>query len=280
MSVFQVLVLALLQGVTELFPVSSLGHTVIIPSLLQWNINQGDPTFLAFVVLLHVGTAIALVIYFWRDWLRIVGAVLRSVIAGRMQGTVDERLGWRLIAGTIPVGLVGTLFQKQVQALFANPKAAAVFLIINGGIMFLGERLRRRALMAEEGRTALEQLRLPTAVGIGSAQILALLPGISRSGSSMVAGLFANLTHEAAARFAFLLATPVILGAGILKIPDLFTPTALPHLPVYLLGGVTAGIAAFLSVAYLMRYFRVGRLDPFAIYCAAFGILSLVLLSR
>lgn len=280
MSVFQVLVLALLQGVTELFPVSSLGHSVIIPSLLRWNINQSDPTFLAFLVLLHVGTATALVIYFWRDWLAIVRAVLRSVIAGRMAGTPDERLGWRLIAGTIPVGLVGTIFQKQVQALFANPRAAAAFLIVNGAIMFLGERLRRRAVMAEEGRSALDQLSVRTAVGIGSAQILALLPGISRSGSSMVAGLFANLTHEAAARFSFLLATPVILGAGVLKIPELFTPTALPHLPVYLLGGVAAGVAAFLSVAYLMRYFRVGRLDPFAIYCAAFGIVALILLSR
>jgi undecaprenyl-diphosphatase len=280
MSIFQVLVLALLQGITELFPVSSLGHTVILPSLLRWNINQADPTFLAFVVLLHVGTALALVLYFWRDWLAIVRAVLRSIIAGRMFGGADERLGWRLIAGTIPVGLVGALFQKQVQALFANPKAAAVFLIINGGIMFTGERLRKRAIAAEEGRTVLDQLSVRSAIGIGSAQILALLPGISRSGSSMVAGLLANLTHEGAARFAFLLATPVILGAGVLKIPDLFTTTALPHLPVYLLGGVVAGIAAFLSVAYLMRYFRVGRLDPFAIYCAAFGILSLILLSR
>src|SRR5919201_408337 len=280
MSVFQVLVLALLQGVTELFPVSSLGHTVILPSLLHWNINQSDPTFLPFVVLLHVGTATALVIYFWRDWLAIVRAVLASAIAGRLRGTPDERLGWRLILATIPVGLVGTLFQKQVQGLFANPKAAAGFLIVNGAILFLGERLRRRAVMGEEGRTPLDQLKVRTAVGVGSAQILALFPGISRSGSSIVAGLFANLTHEAAARFSFLLATPVILSAGILKIPDLFTPTALPHLPVYLLGGVAAGAAAYLSVAYLMRYFRVGRLDPFAIYCAAFGILSLILLSR
>jgi undecaprenyl-diphosphatase len=280
MSVFQVLVLALLQGVTELFPVSSLGHTVILPSLLHWNINQSDPTFLPFVVLLHVGTATALVIYFWRDWFAIVRAVLASAIAGRLRGTPDERLGWRLILATIPVGLVGTLFQKQVQGLFANPKAAAGFLIVNGAILFLGERLRRRAVMGEEGRTPLDQLKVRTAVGVGSAQILALFPGISRSGSSIVAGLFANLTHEAAARFSFLLATPVILGAGILKIPDLFTPTALPHLPVYLLGGVAAGAAAYLSVAYLMRYFRVGRLDPFAIYCAAFGILSLILLSR
>ena len=279
-SIIQVLVLALVQGITELFPVSSLGHSVILPSLLHWNIDQSDPTFLAFLVLLHVGTAIALVIYFRRDWLAIVRAVLRSVIAGQLAGSPDERLGWRLIAGTIPVGLVGTLFQKQVQALFANPRAAAVFLIINGAIMFTGERLRRRALAAEEGRTPLDRLSVRSAVGVGSAQILALLPGISRSGSSMVAGLFANLTHEAAARFAFLLATPVILGAGVLKIPDLFSPIALPHLPVYLLGGVVSGLAAFLSVAYLMRYFRVGRLDPFAIYCAAFGILSLILLSR
>lgn len=280
MSIFQVLVLALLQGVTELFPVSSLGHTVIIPSLLHWHVNQADPTFLPFVVLLHVGTATALVIYFWRDWVSIVRAVVRSAIAGRLFNTPDERLGWRLILATIPVGIVGTLFQKQVQGLFADPKAAAAFLIVNGGILFLGERLRRRAVMGEEGRTPLDQLKVRTAVGVGSAQILALLPGISRSGSSMVAGLFANLTHEAAARFSFMLATPVILGAGVLKVPDLFTGAGRPHLPVYLLGGVVAGLAAYVSVAYLMRYFRVGRLDPFAIYCAAFGIFSLVMLSR
>ncbi|MDQ6711968.1 MAG: undecaprenyl-diphosphatase [Candidatus Dormibacteraeota bacterium] len=280
MSLFQALVLALLQGVTELFPVSSLGHTVILPKLLRWNIDQADPTFLAFVVLLHVGTATALLIYFRRDWLAIVRAVIRSVIDGRMHGTADEKLGWRLVAGTLPAGLVGFLFQKQVQSLFANPRAAAAFLIVNGLIMFVGERVRRRAVAFDEGRTQLDALSVRTAVGIGSAQIFALLPGISRSGTTMVAGLLANLTHEAAARFAFLLATPIIFGAGVLKIPELFTPAAVPHLPVYLLAGVTAGVAAFLSVAYLMRYFRVGRLDPFAYYCAAFGILSLILLSR
>src|SRR5216684_6535951 len=155
MSIFQALVLALLQGVTELFPVSSLGHTVILPKLLGWNIDQADPTFLAFVVLLHVGTAIALVIYFWRDWLAIVRAVLRSVIDGRMHGSPDERLGWRLIAGTVPAGLVGVLFQKQVQSLFANPRAAATFLIVNGVIMFAGERARRRAVALENERTRL-----------------------------------------------------------------------------------------------------------------------------
>src|SRR6202162_303107 len=278
MSLFQALVLALLQGVTELFPVSSLGHTVILPKLLGWNINQADPTFLAFVVLLHVGTATALVIYFWRAWLAIFRSVFRSVVDGRMHGPPDERLGWRLIAGTVPAGLVGVLFQKQVQSLFANPRAAAAFLIVNGVIMFVGERVRRRAVALDGERTRLDGLSVRPAVGIGSAQILALLPGISRSGSTMVAGLLANLTHEAAARFAFLLATPIIFGAGGLKIPGPSTPTALPHLPVYLLGGLAAVVAAFLSVAYLMRYFRVGRLDPFAIYCAAFGIVSLVVL--
>src|SRR5256886_5182997 len=193
MSVFQALVLALLQGVTELFPVSSLGHTVILPKLLRWNIDQADPTFLAFVVLLHVGTATALLIYFWRDWLAIVRGVARSVIDGRMHGTPDERLGWRLIAGTLPLGLAGVLFQKQVQALFASPRAASVFLIINGGDKFSGGRGRRPDAASEVGRTALDQLSIRSAVGIGSAQILALLPGISRSGSSMVAGLFGNL---------------------------------------------------------------------------------------
>src|SRR2546421_9317044 len=219
MSLFQALVLALLQGVTELFPVSSLGHIVILPKLLRWNIDQADPTFLAFVVLLHVGTATALVIYFWRDWLAIVRAVFRSVLDGRMHGTADEGLGWRLIAGTVPAGLVGLLFQKQVQSLFANPRAAAGFLIVNGLIMFVGERVRRRAVAFDEGRTQLDAVPVRTAVGIGSAQILALLPGISRSGSTMVAGLLANLSHEAAARFAFLLATPIILRAGRLTIP-------------------------------------------------------------
>src|SRR2546426_11930780 len=186
MWVFQALVLALLQGVTELFPVSSLGHTVILPKLLRWNIDQADPTFLAFVVLLHVGTATALLIYFWRDWLAIARGVLRSVIDGRMHGTPDERLGWRLIAGTIPVGLAGVLFQKQIQALFASPRAASVFLIINGGIMFAGERLRRRAATFGEGRTELDRPTVRSAAAVGSAHVPGLLPRIASSGGSMV----------------------------------------------------------------------------------------------
>jgi undecaprenyl-diphosphatase len=280
MSVFQVLVLALIQGVTELFPIISLGHTVVLPSLLGWSIDQRDPSFLAFVVLLHLGTATALFIYFWRDWFAIVRAVVRSILARRLSGSTDERLGWMLIAGTIPAGIVGLVFEKQVRDLFASPRIAALFLIVNGVIMFAGERARRHALAFDEGRVELERLRLPQAVAIGSAQILALLPGISRSGSTMVAGLLADLKHEAAARFSFLLATPIIGAAAVLQIPRLFVGSARPHLFVYLLGAVVAGLAAFLSVAFLMRYFRVGRLDPFAVYCAAFGLIAFVLLSR
>jgi undecaprenyl-diphosphatase len=279
-TVFQALVLALVQGVTELFPVSSLGHSVVLPALLGWHINQKSDTFLAFLVLLHVGTATALVIYFWRDWWAIVRAVLKSAIAGRTTGQPEERLGWMLIIGTIPVGLGGLFLQKPVQALFASPRLAAIFLVINGGIMFAGERLRRRALAEEVDRTPLDRLPLLTAIGIGASQMLAFLPGISRSGSSITAGLLGNLTHEAAARFSFLLATPVIAAAGLLEIPKLFVPAARAQLPGYLLAGVVTGIAAYLSVAFLMRYFRVGRLGPFAIYCAAFGVFALIMLSR
>src|SRR6202171_4154307 len=155
MSLFQALVLALLRGAAELCPLSSPGHPVTLPRLLGWNLNQADPTFLAFVVLLHVGTAVALAIYFRRDWLPIIRAVFRSMVEGRMHGTPDERLGWRLIAGTIPAGLVGVLFQKQVQSLFANPRAAAGFLIVNGVIMFVGERVRRRGVALAGERTRL-----------------------------------------------------------------------------------------------------------------------------
>jgi undecaprenyl-diphosphatase len=280
MSLVQALLLALLQGVSELFPVSSLGHTVVLPRLLGWSIDQHDPSFLAFVVLLHVGTAGALFLYFWRDWWGIISAVTRSVIAGRMSGGPDERLGWRLIAGTIPAGLLGLLLEKQVRELFASPRVAASFLVVNGLVMFIGERARRRAVAFDAGRIDLNSLSLPGAVAIGTAQALALVPGISRSGITIVAGLLMNLKHEAAARFSFLLATPIIAAAGALQVPRLVAGPARAQLPVYLLGALVAALAAFLSVAFLMRYFRVGRLDPFAIYCAGFGAAALLILSR
>ena len=280
MSVFQALVLALLQGITELFPVSSLGHSVVLPSLLHWRIDQRDPSFLAFLTLLHVGTATALFIYFRTEWFAISAALVRSAVSGRLSGSAEERLGWRLVAGTVPVGFAGVLLESKVKGLFATPKLAAAFLIVNGAIMLAGERLRRRAAAFDAGRTGLEQLSFGAAILIGSSQILAFVPGISRSGSTIVGGLLANLKHEAAARFSFLLATPVIAAAGVLEVPQLFVASARPSLPVYALGGLVAGVAAYVSVAYLMRYFRGGRLDPFAIYCAAFGVVSLILLSR
>ena len=280
MSVFQALVLALLQGITELFPVSSLGHSVVLPSLLHWRIDQRDPSFLAFLTLLHVGTATALFIYFRTEWFAIIAALVRSAVSGRLSGSAEERLGWRLVAGTVPVGFAGVLLESKVKDLFATPKLAAAFLIVNGAIMLAGERLRRRAAAFDAGRTGLEQLSFGAAILIGSSQILAFVPGISRSGSTIVGGLLANLKHGAAARFSFLLATPVIAAAGVLEVPQLFVASARPSLPVYALGGLVAGVAANVSVAYLMRYFRGGRLDPFAIYCAAFGVVSLILLSR
>lgn len=275
----QAIVLALLQGVTELFPVSSLGHSVVIPGLLGWRIDQASPTFLAFLTLLHVGTATALVIYFRLEWWGIARALLGSAVRGRLQGGDDEHLGWMLVLGTIPLGLAGFFFESSVRTLFGNPRLAALFLVVNGAVMYAGERARRRAVAVDEGRTELSRLRMPQAVAIGAAQILAFLPGISRSGASITAGLLAGLEHESAARFSFLLATPAIAAAGLLEIPRLFDPAARPYLGLFLVSAVVSGVAAYVSVAYLMRYFRVGRLDPFAFYCAGFGLAAFAALS-
>jgi undecaprenyl-diphosphatase len=278
-SAFQAIVLALLQGVTELFPVSSLGHSVVIPGLLGWRIDQSSPTFLAFLTLLHVGTATALLIYFRREWWAIARALLRSAVSGRLRGDDDERLGWMLVLGTIPLGLAGFFFESVVRGFFGSPRLASVFLVINGAIMYAGERARRRALAFDDGRTDLTRLSLPQAVGIGASQILAFLPGISRSGSSITAGLLAGLRHESAARFSFLLATPAIAAAGLLEVPRLFDAAARPYLGLFLFAALLSGAAAYVSVAYLMRYFRGGRLDPFAYYCVGFGLVAFILLT-
>jgi undecaprenyl-diphosphatase len=278
-SAFQAIVLALLQGVTELFPVSSLGHSVVIPALLGWGIDKSSPTFLAFLTLLHVGTATALVVYFRREWWAIARALLRSSVQGRLRGDPEERLGWMLVMGTIPLGLAGIFFESTVRSFFGNPRLAAVFLVVNGAVMYAGERARRRALAFDDGRTDLSRLSLLQAVGIGASQILAFLPGISRSGSSITAGLVAGLRHASAARFSFLLATPAIGAAGLLEIPRLFDSAARPYLGLFLFAAVLSGVAAYLSVAYLMRYFRGGRLDPFAVYCAGLGLAAFVILT-
>ncbi|HKU82269.1 MAG TPA: undecaprenyl-diphosphate phosphatase [Candidatus Tumulicola sp.] len=273
MTFTQALVLALLQGVSELFPVSSLGHTILVPAVLQWhNVDRSAPSFLAFVVVLHLGTAIALLVYYRARWWAIVRAVLASIVRGRLSSDRDERIGWLLVVGTIPVGILGVLFERPVRGLFGSPAPAALFLTLNGLLMFLGERLRRR-----QRERRIEALTYPQSIFVGFAQAFALLPGISRSGASMVAGLLCDLDHEDAANFSFLLATPVILAAALLEIPKLFAPGAHVVLIQAIAGGVAAGIAAYLSVAFLVRYFRTNDLRPFGWYCVIVGAVCFVL---
>lgn len=279
MTLVQALLLALLQGVSELFPVSSLGHTILIPALLRWtNIDRSAPTFLAFVVVLHLGTAIALLIFYRRDWVRLVKALVASVVRGKLSDDRDERIAWLLVVGTIPVGLLGLFFQEPVRKLFGAVEPAAIFLVLNGCMMFFGERLRRRQHEQQHrSYKPLEKLTWTQSIFVGLGQSLALFPGISRSGASIVAGLLADLDHEDAAKYSFLLATPVILAAALLKIPELFAPDAHVTLVQAVLGGVVAGIAAYFSVAFLTRYFRSNDLRPFGWYCIAFGALCFTL---
>ncbi len=287
MDIFiKVILLALLQGVAELFPVSSLGHTVIIPGFLGWGTLTQSETFLPIVVVLHLGTAIALLTFFWRDWVALIRAFFKTAFAGRLDADPKGKEIWLVIVATIPVVLLGLIFQKPIQNFFFSAKwpiLPAAFLCLNGAVLLTVERLRERQEPATADREKQEQtfknlseLSFPQAVGVGLAQALALLPGISRSGITMAAGMTAKLSHEESARFAFLLLTPVIVGASVLEVPTLIGK---PELPIALVGGVVAGIAAFVSVKFLMGYFRVGRLTPFAYYCLAAGFISFVYFS-
>ncbi len=329
-------VVGLVQGVSELFPVSSLGHNVLIPALIggSWasdlNVSAKESPYLAFIVGLHVATAIALLIYFWRDWVRIIGGFFTSLRQFTRPAadtsrwhlqSADQRLAWMIILATIPVGLVGLKFEHAFRVLFGVPIRAAIFLIVNGVILLLGERFRPRSSVAADQRIAAEQQpalspagrpgaavagggrhasghqavrnqevaeavesdrRLSTigygeAVIIGSAQILALLAGISRSGVTMVAGMFRGLSHEDAARFAFLLATPVILAAGVLKIGDLIHKGHGIYGQI-LVASLLSGIGAYVSVRFLVKYFQTRTLTPFGIYCIVFGLGSVIYL--
>jgi undecaprenyl-diphosphatase len=275
-----------MQGVAELFPVSSLGHSVLLPAVVggSWqrdlNVSTPESPYLAFIVGLHVATAIALVIYFWRDWVRIIGGFVTSVRHRRVR-TPDERLAWLIIIATIPVGIAGLLLEHLFRTTLGRPIPAAAFLIANGVVLYVGERLRRRVEPTDESDSDNRLARMPIARGtlIGAAQILALLPGISRSGVTMVAGLLRGLSHEDAARFSFLLATPVILAAGVLKIPDLFGPLGDGIHGQVLAGSIASFVSAYLAVRFLTRYFHTRTLTPFAIYCAVAGAASLVWLT-
>jgi undecaprenyl-diphosphatase len=350
-------VVGLIQGVSELFPVSSLGHNVLIPALIggSWeadlNVAKPESPYLAFIVGMHVATALALLAYFWRDWARIIRGFLGSLRDRRVE-TVDQRLAWMIVLATIPVGLVGLVAEHPFRVLFGKPIAAAVFLAVNGVILIAGERYRSRASLAADARVAASreladrEAELVAAVGpagpgqvvpgqagpglsglreaapgrpahartrhaqadgarpgsparpsaevladrrlsvmgygkaivVGSAQILALLAGISRDGITMVTGMARGLSREDAARFAFLLSTPVILAAGVLKIPDLFGPLGNGIRGQILLGSVLSGVGAYFAVRFLVRYLRTRTLTPFGVYCLLAGLACVVYL--
>jgi undecaprenyl-diphosphatase len=272
LDLFQAIVIAVVQGVTELFPVSSLGHAVILPHLLGWSLDQESPTFLPFLVMLHVGTALALVLYFWRDWWLLLSSLLSRHDGARAE---QRYLLLLLVLGTIPAGILGLIFRNRLAPLFADFHVVAVFLILNGVVLALGEFLRRRA-----GTAQLAELKPWHAIAIGTSQAIALLPGFSRSGATMVGGLLVGLEHQSAARFSFLLATPIILAAGVLEVPKLLQPEARAMLAPAVLGGLISGVLAYASTWLLMRYFKqqeVNALLPFAGYCVLIGILTLAI---
>jgi undecaprenyl-diphosphatase len=307
LSYAEAIVVGAFQGVTELFPVSSLGHSVLVPALIggQWardlDVSAPESPYLAFIVGLHVATAAALLVFFWRDWVAIIAGFISSVRYRRID-TGAERLAWLILLATIPVGIAGLALEHLFRTTLGRPVPAAAFLAVNGVILFVGELLRRRlqatvpvaAAVTDSGPAPLPETaghtltlgderiaRLPMAQGvlIGSAQILALLPGISRSGVTMVAGLLRGLSHEDAARFSFLLATPVILAAGLLKVPDLFGPLGQGIHGQVLVGSLASFVSAYLAVRFLTRYFETRTLTPFAIYCTLAGVGSLIWLT-
>jgi undecaprenyl-diphosphatase len=282
MVAFYAFALAVLQGITELFPISSLGHTVIVPSLLGWSLDQRSPAFLPFVVVLHVGTATALLVYFWRDWLFVAQGLIG--VGGRGSGSAADarRLLMLIVVATLPAVVIGFVAEKWVRGLFASPLVAALFLIVNGFLLLAGDRLRNRA--PDDGA----QQRLTTlgwrgALAIGLWQCAAFIPGISRSGAAMVGGLFVGLRHAEAAHFSFLIATPIIAGAAVLEVPKLLALPGAGISSLAIAAGIAAGVTAYASVAFLMRYFRRHNFEdalvPFAIYCWAAGAAAALILA-
>jgi undecaprenyl-diphosphatase len=275
-SYFQAIVLGLLQGVSELFPISSLGHSVILPKLLGWDIHQNDSYFITFLVATHLATAIVLLGFFWKDWVRIVTGLGRSLRNREIaEDDTDAKLAWLLVVGTIPAGILGLLLEHKLRHVFASPKSAAIFLALNGILLFAAEYLRRHAPLVEEGDAdehIARRLSWKEAVGIGTAQALALIPGLSRSGATMAGGLLSGLTNEDAARFAFLLATPIIGAAAILKLPELFGSAGDGVRGQALVGALCSAVTAYLAIKFLMRFLHTNRLTPFAVYCLVAGI--------
>lgn len=283
---FQALIIGLLQGLTELFPISSLGHSVVVPWVLGWHTilrsqSQAESFFLSFLVALHVATATALFIFYRKTWVRIIKGFFSS-IGTRKIDSPDARLAWLLLAATIPAGLTGVIFEHHLRTQFAKPLSAIIFLFINGLILLAGDRRLKRKegdnySLETTTRNISGKLTFGRAGIIGIAQIGALFAGISRSGITMVSGLYSGLDHEDAARFSFLLATPIIAGAGLLKLPDFFSNLDAGVRGPLLVGALAAGLAAYAAVRFLDRYFRDKTLRPFGIYCIAASLALLAL---
>lgn len=282
---FQAVVLGLIQGVTELFPVSSLGHSVLLPGLFGWNMNQNADSFLTFLVATHFATALVLLVLYRKDWWRIIRGIFRSLKMREVSDAdPDAKLGWLLVVSTIPAGIIGLLLKDQITGFFLSPRSAALFLAANGILLFAAERLRRTAKIsgstADADTRIARELSWRQSVKVGLMQILALIPGFSRTGSTLAGSLMAGLSHEDALRYSFLLATPIIGAAAALELPPLIA-TADPHtLAVTIAGAAAAAIAAYFSVRFLTNYFKTKTLTPFAIYCIAIGIASFLYLAR
>lgn len=275
LSYFQAFILGGLQGITELFPVSSLGHSVILPKLLGWDISQHDDAFLVFLVTTHFATAIVLFFFFFSDWKKIVAGIFRSLRMRRID-TEDTyaRLGWMLIIATIPAGILGLLFEEKFKLLFATPLFAALFLFANGFMLLGAEALRKKKKETTRDDAHVAKLSWKKTVFIGFAQTIALLPGFSRTGATLGGGLLVGLGHEDAARFSFLMATPIIGAAAMLKLPELLASGKSAELGPTLFGAFISGIAAYFSVRFLSKYFKSNDLSLFGYYCLLFGGLA------
>jgi undecaprenyl-diphosphatase len=281
MSYFQGAVLGLLQGIAEPFPVSSLGHGVVLPRLLGWDIHQNDKFFLTFLVATHFATAIVLFFFFLSDWRRIIGGLVRSIRRREIApNDTDARLGWLLVVGTIPAGILGLTLEHPLRTLFASPASAAAFLIANGLLLFGAELLRRRPPRPDDWKgdadARIARLKWRQAFAVGTAQAIALIPGFSRSGATMGGGLVVGLSNEDAARYAFLLATPIIGAAAVLKLPELFGPEGNGVRGPALVGALCAGVTTYFAVRFLLRFFRTNTLVPFAAYCVSAGVILTV----
>jgi undecaprenyl-diphosphatase len=276
-SYFQAIILGLTQGIAEPFPISSLGHGVILPRLAGWHIHQNDKFFLTFLIATHLATAIVLLLFFLKDWVLIVKGLWRSLLMREIrEDDKYARLGWLLVAATVPVGVIGVVLQDPLRKLFASPQLAAAFLTVNGILLLMFERLRRRPprpgdyLGDVDGR--LSKLRWRNAISIGTSQAAALVPGISRSGVTMGGGLVVGLSNDDAARFGFLLATPVIFAAAALKLPELLGSAGNGVRGPALVAGLCAAATTFFAVKFLLRFFQTNQLTPFGIYCIVAGI--------